>query len=141
MCQAIVTICAKFHIVSLSAYVVHGVSGRVCSLLVIRGKPCYKTVKPAILLTCSEKILWNHLCSCSSSASTAIIVMETNYCWCWRSLVSPLMHFFVHLPLHQDEMPLSSLKPPPLGQHLDRDEEALGGSVEVRAALTVSHHG
>lgn len=37
VCQAIVTICAKFHIVSLSAYVVHGVSGRVCSLSCYQG--------------------------------------------------------------------------------------------------------
>lgn len=80
--------------------------------LVIRGKPCHKTVKPAILLTCSAKILESSM-FLLPSVSSDIIVMETNYCWCWRSSLSHLQDIlFVHLPLHQDEMPLSSLAAP-----------------------------
>ena len=58
VCQAVATICASIsHCLSLFARVVHCVSERVCSLSCYQGKPRYKTGKPSILLTWSEKIL------------------------------------------------------------------------------------
>ena len=117
--------------------------GYVC-FLVIRGKPCYKIVKPSIPLTRSEKKFWNHLCSCSLPSVSIDIKLS------WKQTAAgvggphclPSDAFSLSIYPFTRMKCLSALSPSPMGQRLYRDEEALGGiSRGERAAPTVSHHG